>query len=80
MLRSLANDPRDVHEIDRLKLSLTRRGAGGRVRLGAVREGGTDQAAVESSLERALDPIAEPFKLRPRIKTRLAGTARGEAR
>lgn len=79
MLRSLAGDPPQIREVGRTKLSIKRRGAGGRVALEAVRERDSEQASVKSALEQALDPIAQPFSLRTRIRTRLPRTARGDS-
>lgn len=74
MLRALAGAPPEVCEVKRVKLSLKRRGDGGRIDLQTTSESDENPDEARSSIERAVSPLAEPFRLNSRIRTRLPST------
>ncbi len=68
MLRALAERPHEVIEIARPRLSLARKGAGGRLSIEAVKSPTSAPAEVEAALARALEPLTGPFSLRLRVR------------
>lgn len=78
MLGAIAGYPAEIREVDRVKVRLKRRGSGGRVTLDAIRELDSDESSAKRSLGQALDPVAEPFGLRARVRTRLPGAGHGD--
>lgn len=70
MLGSLAAEAGTLREVRKVKLSLRRRKAGGRVKIDATRWEASEEAGAKRSVEQALDPLAKPFKLDQRISTR----------
>ena len=79
ILRTLAGYPAEIREVDRVKLRIKRRGSGGRVTLHTIRERDSGQAASKQSVEQSVGPVAQPFRLKTRVLTRLPGEARGDA-
>jgi hypothetical protein len=69
MARALAEQTQ-ASSVKRPKLSLSRRGHRGRIRVSATRPRTTDAAKLEQALTESLNPISEPFKLRPRVRVR----------
>lgn len=70
MLRALAEQPRQASAVDRPKLSLARRGTGGRVTVVAKRSSTSEPTQVKQALEQALRPLTDPFSLKQRIQVR----------
>lgn len=69
-IRALVEQPRRASIVERPKLSLARRGTGGRVAVVAKPSSATDSDRLKQALEDALKPLTEPFALKPRIKVR----------
>lgn len=67
MARALSGETREVLSVRKVRLALKRRGAGGRLSVDVNPFPGTEKAAVESALENALAPLAEPFGLKRRV-------------
>ncbi len=70
MLRALAEAPRQASAVARPKLSLARRGTGGRVTVVAKRSSTSEPEQVKQALEKAIAPLTEPFSLKQRIHVR----------
>jgi hypothetical protein len=70
LLQALATGSRDVLAVKRPRVLLQRRGRGGRLRIAAAASNGNADSAVTNAIERALEPITEPFALRARIDVR----------
>lgn len=78
MIRVIAERPQEVISVGRPKLSLSRRGSGGRVTVRAVQAPTSETGEVEQALARALEPLTSPFSLRLRTRVkRDESTARG---
>jgi hypothetical protein len=76
MARVLAEQAPGATSVRRPKLALSRRGSRGRLKVTASRARTSDRRQVESALKERLEPISEPFSLRPRVRVRLG--ERGE--
>ena len=71
MTRALAEEARGVTSVKRPKLSLSRRGTRGRLTVNASRARTSDPREVQRSVHEAVQPISEPFSLKPRVRVRL---------
>jgi hypothetical protein len=71
MASALAGQARGVTSVKRPKLSLSRRGTRGRLTVSATRTRTTDPRALERAVREAVEPITDPFNLKPRIRIRL---------
>ena len=71
MARALAEPSRDGASIGRIKLSPTRHGTRGTMTVTATRRPSVDPRSLESAVQSAVQPIAEPFHLRPRVRLRV---------
>jgi hypothetical protein len=72
MARSLAESTPGATRVKRPKFSLSRRGTRGTLRVNATRARGTDPRELSTAIERAVEPITEPFGLKARVRVRLA--------
>jgi hypothetical protein len=71
MARALAEPARGATSVKRPKFSLARRGTRGTLKLNATRTRTTDPRELQTNLEKAVEPITEPFGLTPRVRVRL---------
>ncbi|MDQ6746248.1 MAG: hypothetical protein M3Z27_09590 [Actinomycetota bacterium] len=71
MARALAEQATDASGVKRPKLSLSRRGRRGRLKVTASRPATSDPREVQNELKGRLEPISEPFHLKPRVRVRL---------
>jgi hypothetical protein len=71
MARALAEPTSGATSVRRPKLSLSRRGARGKLKINATRTRTTDPRELQTAVEKALEPITEPFGLRSRVRIRL---------
>ncbi len=71
MARALAEQAPDASSVKRPKLSLSRRGRRGRLKVTASRPATSDPRELQNELKERLEPISEPFHLRSRITVRL---------
>lgn len=71
MVRALAEPTRGATSVKRPKFSLSRRGTHGKLKLNATRTRKTDPRELQAALETAVEPITDPFGLRPRVRVRL---------
>lgn len=71
MARALAERARGATSVKRPRLSLSRRGTRGKLKVSATRTRTTDPEELEAALQRAVEPITEPFNLKPRVRVRL---------
>jgi hypothetical protein len=71
MVRALAEPARGATSVKRPKFSLARRGTRGKLKLNATRTRTTDPRELQTELEKAVEPITEPFGLTPRVRVRL---------
>jgi hypothetical protein len=71
MVRALAEPTNGATSVKRPKFSLSRRGTRGKLKVNATRARPTDPRAVQTALEKAVEPITDPFGLRPRVRVRL---------
>jgi hypothetical protein len=71
MARALAEPVRGATSIKRPKLSLSRRGTRGALKINATRTRTTDPRELRAAVEKAVEPVAEPFGLKPRVRVRL---------
>jgi hypothetical protein len=67
MLQALVEHRRPLRVVREVKLSLTRRGRGGRVRVEIENSSTAPAAAARASVDRDLRPLSEPFALTPRV-------------
>lgn len=65
--RTLAQRADGATSVGRPRLALSRRGNGGRLRVTATQSPGSDRQAVERAIVETLEPVSEPFHLRPRV-------------
>lgn len=76
--QALAERAADVTEVRRPRLRLGRRkGAGGRLRMVAVRTPDGDTRQVSSGVKEAVAPVADPFRLRTRVRIRSGAGVKG---
>ena len=71
MTLALAEQARGATSIKRPRLSLSRRGTRGRLKLDAARTRTSDPQEVKDAVISAVAPITEPFHLKPRVQVRL---------
>lgn len=71
MTLALAERARGATSIKRPGLSLSRRGTRGRLRLHATRTRTSDPQEVKDAVISAVQPISDPFHLKPRVQIRL---------
>lgn len=71
MARALAEPTRGAASVKRPKLSLSRRGTRGKLTVDATRARSTDPSELKTAVEKAVEPITEPFGLKPRVRVRL---------
>lgn len=76
MARALAEQVPGATSVKRPRLALSRRGTRGRLKVTASRARTGNPQEIERALKERLEPISQPFNLRPRIRVRLGG--RGE--
>lgn len=72
MSRYLAQQTEGVTRVRRPRLSRSRNGRRGRLKLRGTRTRTSDPEAVNSAVTAALAPVTEPFALRPRVTVRIA--------
>jgi hypothetical protein len=71
MVRALAEPVHGATGIKRPKLSLSRRGSPGTLKLSVTRTRTADPRELTVAIEQAVEPITGPFRLRPRVRVRL---------
>jgi hypothetical protein len=71
MARALAEPVRGATSIKRPKLALSRRGTRGKLKINATRTRTTDPRELQAAVEKAIEPVSEPFGLTPRVRVRL---------
>lgn len=71
MARALAEQAAGATSVKRPRLSLSRRGRRGRLKVTASRAHTSDTREVQRAIAEQLQPISEPFQLRRRIQVRL---------
>jgi hypothetical protein len=71
MARALAEPTNGATSVKRPKLSLSRRGTGGTLKVNATRTRTADPRELQTALQTAVEPITEPFGLKPRVRVRL---------
>ncbi len=71
MSRALAEDTKGATSVKRPKLRMSRRGTRGRLTVTASRARTSDRREVERAVKERLEPITEPFGLRPGVRVRL---------
>ena len=76
MARALAEQAPGATVISRPRLRLSRHGDRGRLKITASRTRTSDPGEVQSAIDSRLEPISEPFALKPRVRVRLG--ERGE--
>ncbi len=71
MSRALAEQASGASSVRRPKLSLSRRGTRGRLKVTASRAETSDRREVERAVKDQLEPLSGPFALRPRVRVRV---------
>jgi hypothetical protein len=71
MTRALAEPARGATSIKRPKLSVSRHGTGGKLKLDATRTRTTDPRELQAAIEKSVEPITQPFHLNSRVRVRL---------
>ncbi len=71
MAWTLAQQARGATSVKRPQLSLSRRGTRGRLTMNATRARTTEPQELKDAVVRAVEPISEPFNLKPRVRVRL---------
>jgi hypothetical protein len=71
MARAMAEQAPGATNIRRPRLKLSRRGDRGRLKITASRARTSDPREVQSAISTRLEPISEPFALKPRVRVRL---------
>lgn len=72
MSRYLAQQTEGSTQVKRPRLSLSRNGRRGRLRVRSTRTRTSDPRAVKQALTAAVAPVSEPFGLKPRVSVKLA--------
>ncbi len=72
MARALAEQTSGATSVKRPKLALSRRGTCGRLSMTVAHARTSDPRELELELQERLGPISGPFKLKPRVRVRLA--------
>lgn len=76
MARAMAERAPGATSITRPRLKLSRRGNRGRLKVTASRARTSDPREVQNAITACLEPISDPFSLKPRVRVRLG--KRGE--
>ncbi|MFZ0384913.1 MAG: hypothetical protein WAL22_04570, partial [Solirubrobacteraceae bacterium] len=63
MASALAERVRGATSIKRPKLALSRRGTRGKLKINATRTRATDPRELQAAIEKAIQPVSEPFGL-----------------
>jgi hypothetical protein len=71
MTRDLAQATEGATRVKRPRLSLSRSGRRGRLKVRSARTRTSDPRAVKQALTEAVKPLSEPFSLKPRISVQL---------
>jgi hypothetical protein len=71
MARALAEPAQGATSVKRPTFSLSRRGTRGTLRVEATRSRDTDPGELETAVGQAVEPITEPFGLKPRVRVRV---------
>jgi hypothetical protein len=71
IVRALAEPVNGATSVKRPKFSLSRCGTRGKLKLNATRTRTTDPRELTTAMQTAVEPITEPFGLRPRVRVRL---------
>jgi hypothetical protein len=71
MARALTEPTRSAESAARIKLSRSRHGTQGTLLVLATRTSKTDPGELEIDVQKAVAPIAEPFRLKPRVQLRV---------
>jgi hypothetical protein len=71
MARALAEPTNGATSVKRPKLTLSRRGIGGKLKVDATRTRTADPRELQAALRTAVEPITEPFGLKPQVRVRL---------
>jgi hypothetical protein len=71
MARTLAEAAHGATNVQRPKLSLSRAGTGGTLTIDTTRTRTTDSRELTAAIHQAVEPIIDPFSLRPRVRVRL---------
>ncbi len=70
MAVALAEQAGGATSVERPRISLSRRGTRGRLRLSVTRASTSPPQEVKRAVQEAVQPISEPFKLKPRVRLR----------
>ncbi len=71
MARALAEPVHGVTSVKRPSLTLSRRGTRGTLKVNATRTRIADPRELQGAVEKAVEPVTEPFGLAPRVRVRL---------
>jgi hypothetical protein len=71
MARALAESVNGATSVKRPKVSLSRRGTHGKLKINATRTRTTDPRELQAAVQKAVEPVSEPFGLTPRVRVRL---------
>ncbi len=72
MTRDLAEQTKGATRVKRPRVSLSRSGRRGRLKLRSARTRTSDPKAVKQAVTDAVGPVSEPFSLKPRVSVRLS--------
>jgi hypothetical protein len=72
MTRELAEQTEGATRVKRPRLSLSRNGRRGRLKVRSTRTRASDPHVVKQALTEAVTPVREPFSLKPRVSVRLS--------
>jgi hypothetical protein len=70
MARALAESANGATSIKRPRVSLSRRGRRGKLKINATRTRTTDPRELQAAVRKAVEPVSEPFGLKPRVRVR----------
>ena len=68
MARALAEPAKGATSVKRPKFAMSRHGTRGTLKVDATRARSTDPRALAAEIEHAVEPITEPFSLKPRVR------------
>ena len=71
MARALAEQAPGITNVKRSKLTLSRRGTRGRLKVTASRHRTSERDEVQRAVRSQLEPISGPFNLKPRVRVHL---------
>ena len=71
MARALAEQTPGITTVKRPKLTLSRRGTRGRLKVTASRHRTSERDDVQRAVRSQLEPISGPFNLKPRVRVHL---------